>query len=251
MTHKYVNITVSIIALSLILLVTVKYCGKKTYTQAEVDTLNTKHAVDQAEYMDSLDFVRGQLDLQQEKSNAQQDRMGDLEKQIDSLTAKHEITKAKLQPLSESFHLADTGFVLAPNEYVNECEGCFTLLGKYKKESGLLKFERDGFDSLLRMQNSINEDRVLQLEHERLQFNKMLNDCRLARAYGPTCDTTRKVKLSLMGMFGNPFLPKGGGFGLIYEDRKFNEYGGHVVFTGSGNVYLLNIAKTISFRRKK
>ena len=54
-----------------------------------------------------------------------------------------------------------------------------------------------------------------------------------------------------MGMFSDPFLPKGGGGGLIYEDKKFNEYGAHVVFTGSGNVYLLNVAKTISFKRKK
>lgn len=246
MTHKYINIAVSIIALSLILLVTFKYCGKKTYTQADIDAINLADSLKKLGYIDSLDFVRGQLDLQQEKSNAQQDRITDLEKQVDGLIAKHAISKEKLQTFP-----SDTGFTLAPNEYINGCEGCFNLLGKYKKENVQLKFERDNYDTLMRQQANIQASRINELDAERLKFNRLLNDCRLSRAYAHTCDTTHKVKLSLMGIFSNPFLPKGGGFGLIYEDKHFNEYGGHVVFSNAGNIYLLNIAKTISFRRKK
>lgn len=245
---KYVNITVSIIALCVVLFIAFKYCGnnKKTYNQQEVDAFNATADSSKQAYVDSLDFVRGQLDLQQEKSNAQQDRVTDLEKQVDSLLAKHNITKKNLQT-----YPSDTGFTLAPNEYINECEGCFTLLDKYKKENVQLRFEKDSYDTLMRQQNNINEARIAQLDAERLRFNKLLNDCRLARSSVQACDTTRKVKLSLMGMFSDPFMPKGGGFGVIYEDKRFNEYGGHVVFSNAGNIYLFNIAKTISFRRKK
>lgn len=248
MTHKYINITVSIIALSLILLVTFKYCGKKTYTQAEVEAINLSDSLKKQDYIDSLDFTRGQLALQQERANTQQEMVTDLQKQMDSLTTKHEVTKANIKWVPDN---KDTGFVLAPNEYINECEGCFTLLGKYKKESGQLKFERDSYDSLMRQQADIQENRIKELDAERLRFNKLLNDCRLARAYVPACEPTRKLKYSIMGMFGNPFLPKGAGVGFIYEDKKFNEFGGHFLLTDDGPVYLLHIAKTISLRRKK
>jgi len=244
---KYVNITISIIALCAVLFITFKYCGnEKTFSQKEVDALNASADSAMHLYMDSLDFVRGQLDLQQEKSNAQQGRVTELEKQIESITVKHAIDKQKIQT-----YPTDTGFVLAPNEYINGCENCFGLLGKYKNENLQLKFERDSYDTLMRQQSTIQENRISQLDAERLQFNKLLNDCRLARASARACDTTRKVKLSVMGMFSNPFLPKGGGFGVIYEDKRFNEYAGHVVFTNAGNIYIFNIAKTISFRRKK
>lgn len=244
--NKYTNITVSLIVLCIVLLIAFKYCGSKVYTQRQIDAFNAAADSSKQHYADSLDFVRGQLDLQQEKSAAQTDCITDLEKLIDSLTIKHAVTKSKIK-ISDS----DTGFVLAPNEYVQECEGCFTLLGNYKKENIQLRFERDSYDSLMRQQANIQADRINELDAERLKFNKLLNDCRLARASVQACDTTRKVKLSVMGMFDNPFLPRGGGFGVIYEDKRFNEYSGHVIFTGSGNIYLLNIAKTISFRRKK
>lgn len=240
---KYANITVSIIALLVVLFIAFKYCGsnKKTYNQQQVDAIIKTSDSSKQAYIDSLDFVRGQLDLQQEKSNAQQDRVTDLEKQITKLLAKHDTTKQKLQTFA-----SDTGFTLAPNEYINDCEGCFTLLGKYKKESVQLKFERDGYDSLMRQQNAINEKRIAEVNDELNIWMHLYNS-----SISTPPKVTRKIKLSLMGMFGNPFLPKGGGFGTIYEDKKFNDYAAHVVFTNKGNMYMINIAKTISFRRKK
>ena len=246
---KYINITVSIVALCVVLFIVFKYCGDiKTYNQQEVDAMNAAADSTKQAFIDSLTFVRGQLDLQQERASAQQQRADSLGKQIDALISKHDITKKKM---SADFTNTDTGFVLAPNEYVTECENCFTLLGNYKKESAQLKFERDSYDTLMKKQMQISDDRINELVNERVTFNKLLNDCRIARAYAPACDTTRKVKFSLIGMFSDPFLPRGGGGGFIYEDKRFNEYGAHVVFTNKGNIYLFNIAKTISFRSKK
>jgi hypothetical protein len=239
--NKYANITVSLIVLVIVVILGFKYCGKKTYTQTEIDAMNAAAKITKQKYVDSLDFVRGQLDSQQEKTIAQTDRVENLEKRIDSLVLKHAITKNKIKLANRDIN-SDTGFVITPNEYVHECEGCFDLLGKYKKENIQLRFERDSYDSLMRQQNSINENRIAEVEDERNA---------LARVQTPRCDTTRKLKLSLMGMASNPFLPKGGGFGFIYEDKRFNEYGAHAVFTGGGTIYIFNIAKTISFRRKK
>ena len=219
------------------------YWGNKKYTQKDFDKI-------EKQYRDSIEFIQGQLDLQQEKANAQQDRVSDLEKDIDSLTGKHETTKKKLIPYNEEGNVSyikniktDTSYTLAPSEYINECENCFALLGNYKKENIQLKFERDGYDSLMRQQASIQEKRINDLNWDNNKLRIKLSQSK--------CDTTWKIKLNFIGMFSDPFLPKGGGGGFIYEDKKFNDFGANVVFTNKGNIYIFNFAKTISLRRKK
>ena len=76
-----------------------------------------------------------------------------------------------------------------------------------------------------------------------------MNDCSLK--LDGKCENTRKLKLSGAGMFNNMLLPRAGGLGLIYEDKQFNEFGGHILFSSGGEIYMLHIAKTISLRRKR
>lgn len=219
-----------------------KYCGsKKTYTQKEVDKILSEQAATKAEYEDSLDFVRGQLDLQGSANTAHTERIVELERIIDSLYNKHQITKTKIKP----FPTADSNYaMLVPNEYVDECETCFNKLRTYKGENVQLRFERDSYDSLMRQQSEIQSDRIQALEFEKIKLS-------IAQSQNTKCDTTRKLKIGISGMANNLFIPKGGGFCLVYEDKKFNEFGGHVIFTSSGNIYLLHLAKTISFKRKR
>lgn len=231
------NIISSVVLLILILFLVFKYCNNNKKV-IENDASNKTQL-----YEDTLNFIRGQLSLQQQKTEAKEDAIYILEKQIDSLKSKHEITKQKIKPIIVDNN-EDTGFVLAQNEYVNECEGCFDLLGKYKNENIQLKFERDNYDTLMRQQNSINEKRISDLNFENFKL-------RIKSSQTKKIDTTRKLKLSVAGMANDLFLPHAGGFGLIYEDKKFNEFGAHVLFSSKGNIYLLNIAKTISLRRKK
>lgn len=246
-SRNVINITVSLVALLLIILIALRYCGKDKYSKQDIESAQ---AATKAAYEDTLQFVRGQMELQANKAEAQTVVVLDLEKQIDSLISKHQVTKTKLRKPSEADLLSDTSFVLAPNEYVRECEECFHMLSTYKKENIQLRFERDGYDSLMRGQSDIHEKRINELEGEKLIFNKMFNDCESKRA-SATSGNTRKLKMSGAGMFNNIFMPRAGGFGLIYEDRKFNEYGGHILFSNAGEIYMFHIAKTISFRRKK
>lgn len=248
---KIINTTVSAAALLLIvyLLIVARQCGKggNKYTQQYVDSVLKRHAISDAVYADSLEFVTGQLELKDNIVQRQTERVTVLEVSFDSLLLRHKITKQKLKPVPQ-FDNSDTGFVLAPNEYINECEQCFNTFDAYKKENIQLRFERDSYDTLMRLQAGISQRRVTELEGEKMIFNKMYNDCISAKA---SVQNTRKLKISAMGMANDLFIPKGGGPGLIYEDKKFNEYGAHVVFTTAGKMYFIHIAKTISLRRKK
>lgn len=241
MSRNKLFITIAVIALLIIPILTIKFCGKPAITVGDIEKVQ---AATKAAYEDSLEFVRGQMELQANKTEAQTVRMLDLEKSIDSLVSRHKATKTKVKVYEQ-----DTGFILAPHEYVDECEECFRTLATYKKENIQLRFERDSYDTLMRAQSNIHENRITQLEGEKLIFNKMYNDCVGARAADK--NVTRKLKLSAMGQLNDLFIPNGGGPGLIYEDKKFNEYGGHVIFTPQGKMYMIHIAKTISFKRKK
>lgn len=252
MPNYLTNIIISIGVLILLMFLVITKCShearKELAATKRIKELEKAQAATKAEYEDSLSFVRGQQELQQSANIAHIERIRMLEHAIDDLQQRHAETKKKIKPLPQDSFLNDTGFVLAPNEYVNECEQCFSILDTYKKENNQLAFERDSYDSLLRRENRIHEGRITQLMRERDQFKKAFVDCDLRLG---TSNVTRKVKLSAMGMLNNLFLPNGGGAGLIYEDKRFNEYGGHVLFTGRGNIYLIHVARTISFKRKK
>lgn len=263
MKARYLNIILSIISLLLILFVAVNNFGKKTYTQAYLDKINLEDSVAEALYKDSLEFIRWQFVADSALIILQQDKIKKLDSQLDNLLNKHNATIAKANNKDGFLYgkldtangwtfikSSDTGFVYAPSEYVQECEGCFNLLGKYKNESKQLEFQRDSYDSLMRQQSSIQENRIKEIIKERDKLVMVMaglsKDILVEK-----CDTTRKLKFSLMGMAAEPFLPRGGGFGFIYEDKKFNDFAAHVVFTNKGNIYLFNFAKTISFKRKK
>lgn len=240
------KVFISIVILVSAILLFVKYCnwGGKHYSKQDLE-----NAIKQAEskYVDSINFINGQLSLKEEQVFFQNDKVISLEFKIDSLTTAHNVTKKKLRPAPVGDIISDTGFVLAPNEYVNECEECFSTMATYKKENIQLRFERDGYDTLMRWQSQIHENRIVTLQKERDEFKRAFYNSESKKS---DCNITRKIKLSAMGMLSDPFLPKGGGGGLIYEDKKFNEYGGHVLLTDRGPMYLFHFAKTISLRKK-
>jgi len=248
MSKNLTNIIISVIAIVLLVaLIKNKYsydANKEAAKTKLVDSLKKTGAMNKALYEDSLNFVRGQAELQANANAAHTLRIRELEANIDDLVKRHSITKSKLKKI-EGFN-SDTGYVLAPNEYINECEGCFDALITYKKENQQLRFERDSYDTIMRAQASIQENRIAQLEKEKLAFAKAFSERTLLNA-----EPTRKLKASAMGMLNDLFIPNAGGAGLIYEDKKFNEYGAHVLLSSRGNIYLFHVAKTISFKRKK
>jgi hypothetical protein len=250
MSKNLTNIVISIIALALLVMLIISKCShdddlkKENKSAAIIEQLKKQDSATKALYQDSLNFVRGQAELQANANAAHTLRIRELEGNINDLTKRHNITKQKLKDVPDMFN-SDTGYVLAPNEYVNECEECFTTLGTYKKESQQLRFERDSYDTLMRAQARIQENRIAQLEKEKQSFAQAFSEATTA------AEPKWKIKASAMGMLNDLFIPNAGGAGLIYEDKKENEFGFHVLLSGRGNMYLFNVAKTISFKRKK
>jgi len=234
---------VIIILLCIILLLYFKHCNyNRTQTDSNyVDSILSRQKGTEAIYKSKLDSVNVLLLAKADSNKLKNNRILQLEEYINNLSKKHAQTKQQLQKYN-----SDTGYVIAPNEYVNECESCFDSIYIYKKLNEQLRFERDSYDTLMRQQNSIATDRVGQLEKEKQQWEDLYKNATTYR-----CDTTRKLKFSVAGMANSLFLQRAGGFGFIYEDKKFNEFGAHILFSSQGNIYIINAAKKITFKRKK
>ena len=247
---KYIGIGISVIAFVVILLVALKFCtGGKTYTQAEFEQYKAQEEQLDKAYQDTIEFIKGQQLLQEQKYISQQEKVWSLENSFDSLYKKHQKTKEKLKEFNASLYkdsglAGDTNFTLAPQEYITECEQCFEGGKKIKAENAQLKFERDSYDKLLRSQSAVDSNRIAGLIKGNTILRNMLD------SVFTTGQIKQKVKISAIGMYSDPFLLGAGG-GFIYEDKKENAFGGHVIFTNKVRLYLINYAKTISFKRKK
>lgn len=237
---------ISAILLLIIIVLCIKYCGKKhsVYTQLEFEQYKKEEADKDRHYQDTIDFIKGERDLWAERASATQIELFGIESRFDDLSKKHQETKKKLKSTS-GIGSNDTGFVLAPNEYVDECEDCFKKGDSIKKENKQLKFERDSYEDLMRKQSSVDSARITDLNRSN---NTLLSRMDSVLDIDPV---TRKLKFSIIGGGWQSPLSIGGGGGFLYEDKKDNTFGAHVIFSTYKPLYLFNYAKTISFRRKK
>jgi hypothetical protein len=253
MTKRAKVLIFNIIILILVVVLLLRYCGRdksKTYSQSEFDQFKKTESDKEQRYKDTIDFIKGERDLWAVKADSRQERIWGLESRFNELSKKHEETKKGLIIPSEWRQAISTdsgyiGYVLAPNDYVDECEQCFKKGDSINKENKQLKFERDSYDDLMRRQSSVDSARITDLNRSN---NIMLSKMDSIIAVDPV---TRKLKFSIIGGGWQTPLSLGGGAGLIYEDKRGNAFGAHVVFTTYKPLYLFNYAKTISLRRKK
>jgi hypothetical protein len=125
----------------------------------------------------------------------------------------------------------DTSTTIVPQEFIDDCEGCFTQLAKTSDSATAYQQETHALRTLLHAQNAADSQRIVQLESDKLALNKGYNDMRLeAEADAKRLAPRRKVKTGLIGTFGNSLLPNGVGIGLMYEDKKDRNFGLEATF---------------------
>lgn len=189
------------------------------------------------QYADTMEFVNGQLALQLNKNITLENSLDSLNKLSKKIIERRIIVKPSI----------DKSITTVPNEFINDCDTCFSLLGDYAKKTEEYKFQRDSYDSLMRMQNEISSNRINEIEEQKKQYKKFLIDSEKRRIVDSIkLSPRRNIKLNITGgwILNSPL----GGGGFIYEDKKQNQFGLNVLGSRYGNIYLINAAKTISFR---
>lgn len=176
------------------------------------------------DYQDSLEFERGQkilIDAQKERTEVDLDKALEENKE---LIARH--------------HLADytdTATIVVPNQYVMECEDCFTKLDNTTKLSLKYKDDLKRADSNWNKQTELYQNRFKQLNAERLGFYNKINY--LAKEAKEATDKLKphgRLYLS-WGILWSPW-PVAAGGGFMYQTKSYFQYGLKFYYGDRGSI---------------
>lgn len=202
------------------------------------------------EYETRLELLEGQIALWQNIAFTKNDSLMAANTRVIELITKHKPQKPNL----------DTTITTVPNEYVQDCEGCFTELSK---DRDLVLRYRSSADSLwvaYAQKNNLNDGRILQLSNEVSNLQLTLKD---AVAVGKRMESDNKPHWKLLfsvstlwlpkinNTTGSTVLPNGAGIGFGYQDRYNRIVAGKYFTTEVGPVKQLDVYLPLSFRRKK
>ena len=193
-----------------------------------------------AAYEDTITFMEGQLSLSHNKEIALNENLDKANDRITILLSKH----VPIEPSP-----VDTGTIMVPNEFVNDCADCFKelrngqkLVKGYMAEIGN---QAQIFEGLI----NIKDNRINSLE----KSNKTLT-----ADYGILLNSTKKMQDILKpkgrlylswGIIWGP-LPKMAGAGLMYQTPRNMILGAKWYYGASGQMVETNVNFPLSLRFK-
>lgn len=242
MLKRYVNITNIILLILLVCTLFVLIpCNKSCNNIGPVPVTQTNEVESHnrdAAYADTIEFLNGQIEL---KNN----QLAATKIEIDSFNLTVKLLKKKYKPVTPAI---DTNVTIVPNEYISNCADCFAKLDAYDNRISASIADYNELNELYIQQAATYENQLIETQLQRdscyKQFNKI---SQTAGKYEPAM----KIKLGIGAMSINSILPNAIGPGLMYEDKKGNDYIGRVYLSEYGKIYSIDIFKTISFRKRR
>jgi hypothetical protein len=187
-----------------------------------------------------MEVLEGQLSLSNNKLLFLDENLGKANDRITILLKKH-------VPINPS--LVDTGTIIVPNGFVNECADCFTELTNGQKLVIQYKAEKENQFNLLSGKINLKDNRIKDLETANVK---------LTSNYRSLIDSSKKVQdkfkprgrlyLSWGVLFGP--LPKMAGAGLMFQTKRNLIIGGMWYYGTQGHMVETNIHFPLSLRFK-
>jgi len=201
---------------------------------------NDKIATDSTKtaFQDSLAFVNGQLDLATGQKLRTEIEIRDISKENKTLIARYKLGE-----------YADTSAIVVPNEFVIDCQGCFTNLEKTTALVDRYSTDISNMEAKQEKQNLIYQRRFKELDEEKLGFYNKVNA--LAKEQKKAIDDIRpRGRLYLSwGVLWRPW-PVAGGAGLMYQNKRNLMYGlkGYYGQGGTTVETTINIPLSLKFK---
>lgn len=195
----------------------------------------------QKEYNAEKEFRDGQIELWKNKVFSKNDSLALAYKRIDKLLANHIAVVPSL----------DTSITTVPNEYVEDCEGCFSEL---KRDRDLVSRYEWSIDSLNLAYNNkmkLDSNRINDLNKQNYNLNATLNDAiGIAKRKEEKSRPRWKILFSLSTMAINANVPNAAGFGFGYQD-KYNRVISVKYFASEyGSIKQADIFIPLSFKKR-
>jgi len=202
--------------------------------QQKEDSISSANSL--KEYKDSLEIVNGLLSLRENKLDKTETDLAKANDRIDALLNKYE-------PVSIN---NDTNVTLVPNEYIEDCAGCFSELSNGQKLVKLYKGQVDSVKLSYQAKDRIQNNRIAQLSKENASINSKYKSL-LDSTVAPT-KQTRKLFLSISTMAINQNLPNAIGGGFFYQDKKYRIFGAKIYGSPYGLIKTVDVALPLSLR---
>lgn len=251
MSLKINPIIASLIIASIFILIfaVIKGCNKskdQQITLVNYKELIKKHQQDSVEqvkektaYNDSMEFLNGQLLVSDTKLFALSQNLEGANNRITKLLNKH----TDIQPSS------DTSVTTVPNVFIEDCAGCFKELNNGQQLVLKYKAEKDIQEQILFGKINVKDNRISSLEKingELWQTNSGLltNIKTIQNKWKPK----GRLYLSIGALWN--YAPYGVGFGGMYQDNRFRQYGAKIYFGSFGKMVETSINIPLSLKFK-
>lgn len=191
-------------------------------------------------YKDTMKFLNGQLSLTDNKLLSLTEDLGSANDRITALLKKH----VPIEPNP------DTSITTVPNEYIEDCAGCFSELSKGQQLVIKYKSEKDKQEQLYKGQLNLKDNRIRSLES---------SNNSLTRSYSSLLDSSKRFQDTFAprgrlylswGVLFAPW-PQSAGAGLMYQDKRNVIFGGMWYYGTQGHMVEANIHFPLSFRKLK
>jgi hypothetical protein len=242
--------TVILIGIGVLMIALIRGCKNNQHNGALVVNYKTRvnslindsieAAKKLAEYTKKNEVLDGQLALSNNKLLFLNEDLGKANDRVTVLLSKH-------VPINPS--LVDTGVMVVPTMYVNECADCFTELSNGQKLVVQYKAEKENQFNLLSGKINLKDNRIRDLETANVK---------LTSNYRSLIDSSKKVqdkfkprgRLYLSwGVLWQPW-PVATGGGLMYQNKRNLIIGGMWYYGTQGHMVETNIHFPLSLRFK-
>lgn len=192
------------------------------------------------ESADTLAVRDAELSLSNNKLAYYDDTLDAANKRINALLKKY-------KPIEPS---VDTNVTVVPNEYIEECSGCFTELKNGQELVSRYKAEKDNQSMILNSKINGQSVTITKLERLNGQLQSNLNNLiNVAKDNQKKLEQRRMLYFSMSTISLNQVLPTGIGGGFMYMDKRMRLFGGNAFVTNHGPVYQVQLSMPLSFKR--
>lgn len=203
---------------------------------------STKAAQESKDYQDQTALLDGQISLKDEQLQSKSDSLDAANARITLLISKH-------KPVTPS---TDTTATYVPNEYIEDCEGCFVELTRGRQ---MMLGYKGTADSLLAIYNKRKKADSLRIKGLTNSNSNLLTTLRSANISAAQKEEQLKPRwkalISIGAMFVNSNLPNAVGGGVGYQDKYNRIFSIKYYIYQSGGIKQADVYFPLSFRRKR
>lgn len=189
-------------------------------------------------YDNSLAYANGVIDLRNNQLQFAETNLLSVTYALTDLRKKHENVKPR----------SDTSVTLVPNEFINDCHGCFESLEFQKKLVSLYVQEVKGVDSAHLAKEKLQESRIGELTLERNAYRQNSNDAIAIAGRAQDALKPRSKVLFSIGVLWAP-LPRAVGAGIVYQDKRGRQFGAKAYASRWGALGETEVSLPLSFKR--